>query len=295
MPKKSGTGIIVGRFQVFELNALHRKLIGSVRARHNRTLIFLSSNPAPSTYNPLDWDMRCHMFQENYHDALSIQEMPDLPDDRIWSQELDRRIMELRPEGKVMLYGTEAGFTSRYTGRYPTKVLEKLGETFLDEVVPEGLTSARDFRAGIMYGLLSRFPTVYPTVDLAVVRDNYREVLLARKENETRWRFPGGFADPSDENFEMAALRELMEECGEIQVQEMVYLGSYNIDDWRYRFSMDTVMTHFYLVHWEEGEPQAQDDIAEVRWFELPRLRAEQFVLEHQPLFEVLKELAERV
>lgn len=293
MAKKSGTGIIVGRFQVFELNEIHAKLIESVQAKHTKVAVFLGSSPAPSLYNPLDWELRDLMFKERYHDALILEEMPDLPDDRIWSQELDRRILDLRPEGQVTVYGTEEDFVLRYSGRYPTLVLEAKEEDFPKEPPMEALQNLRDFRAGIIYANLRRFPTVYPTVDIAVFRADETELLLARKDNETRFRLPGGFTDPDDDSYEEAALRELGEECGELTIDELTYLGSCRIDDWRYRGSMDSVITHLYACELLEGEPEASDDIAELRWFEVSKINDDLFVPEHQVLWEILQEYLE--
>lgn len=290
MPEKSGTGIIIGRFQVFELSAIHQKLIEKVRKRHARTVVFLGSNPAPSDHNPLDFYQRLLMFAELYGDALPVHEMPDLPDDRVWSQELDRRILEIRPEGDVTLYGTEEEFVERYSGRHTTEVLEAVETDFSDDMIWEAVKNPRDFRVGVLFSTLNRFPTVYPTVDIAVFRNDRQELLLARKENEARLRFPGGFTDPSDDSFEMAALRELIEECGPIEVEGMIYLGSCRIDDWRYRNSSDTIMTHLYACDWVEGEPIASDDIAELRWVPATQLQAGLFVPEHRPLFDLLEE-----
>jgi bifunctional NMN adenylyltransferase/nudix hydrolase len=293
MAKPSGTGIIIGRFQVFELNEIHEKLIASVQTRHERVYIFLGSNPAPSLYNPIDLELRMLMLNDRFGDDIRVEEMPDLPDDRIWSQELDRRILELRPEGDVTLYGTKEDFVERYSGRYPTEVLEAKEEDFPQNPHMDALENLRDFRAGIIYANMRRFPTVYPTVDIAVLRNEGHDLLLARKANETKYRLPGGFTDPSDESYEDAALRELGEECGELTIDELTYLGSCRIDDWRYRGSWDSIMTHLYACVLTEGEPEPNDDIAELRWFDVQKIKNDLFVREHQPLWEMLKEYLE--
>lgn len=284
------TGIILGRFQVLELNDVHAKLIAGIQEKHQKVIVFLTSNPAPSDRHPLEWILRAEMFESQYGEAITVLEMPDLPDDRIWSQELDRRILEQRPEGPVTIYGSEENFVERYSGKYTTAVLEAIEDDFPEEMPMAEVERMRDFRAGILYATIRRYPTVYPTVDIAVFRKDMQEVLLARKENETKYRFPGGFTDPSDESYEMAAIRELMEECGDLEVVDLIYIGSCRIDDWRYRDSMDGIMTHLYACTLESGEPIASDDISELRWMEVQKLTEEHFVHEHKPLFNIMED-----
>lgn len=289
MAKKTGTGIIMGRFQTLELTKLHVQLIDFVRKKHTRTLVFLASNPAPSDRHPIDWEFRWQMFLEKFGDKIEVFEMPDLQDDRVWSQELDRRILEQKPEGEVTLYGTQANFVDLYSGRYQAKALEPKEADFPDEMTIKGIGSGRDFRAGMLYATLRRFPTVYPTVDIAVFRNDYRELLLARKSGEAKYRFPGGFTDPSDDSYEEAVLRELGEECGDLEVRDLIYLGSARVDDWRYRGSLDSVMTHLYACELVNGTPAPDDDIAELRWFDASKIKLDQFVAEHRPLVKLLE------
>jgi bifunctional NMN adenylyltransferase/nudix hydrolase len=288
LAKKSGTGIIVGRFQVVALNKIHQKLLKQVTSKHEQVVVFLCDNPAPSDAHPIDYVFRVEMFDALVNDQFEVLDMPDLPDDRIWSQELDRRILELRPAGNVTLYGTREGFTERYSGRYTTEILEAdEAEVNALEDAPQSLDMT-SFRAGMLYATMRRFPTVYPTVDICVYNEETNEILLARKEYETKWRFPGGFTDPDDVSFEEAALRELTEECGKLEVGDMVYLGSTAVDDWRYIESSDSIITHFYICKYESGNPEALDDIAEVKWCKMDKLREDMFVAEHRPLYESL-------
>jgi bifunctional NMN adenylyltransferase/nudix hydrolase len=290
MEEPVGTGIIIGRFQFFEMNDALRALIASIVASHERVVIFLGSNPAPSDQNPLEWPLRQEMLLEAYDENLEVYEMPDVPDDRNWSQELDRRIMEIRPAPPVKIYGTLEGFIERYTGKYDTEPLESDPEDLPESLSVEGIRHMGSFRAGIIYATLRRFPTVYPTVDIAVFSRDYHRLLLARKEHELKFRFPGGFTDPVDESYEMAALRELAEECGELEVEELTYIGSCKVDDWRYRGSLDSIITHLYTCVLADGEPEPNDDIAELRWFDVGKLKADMLVPEHRPLMDMLME-----
>lgn len=290
MGSKSGTGVIVGRFQVVELNALHKKMIGKVLRRHKKVAVFLGSNPAPSNLNPIDLMFRVDLFESHYKDKLEVFEMPDLPDDRIWSQELDRRILEMRPEGNVVLYGTMEGFLERYSGRYSAELLEASPDELPELIGMDDEWDIRSFRAGMLYAAMRRFPTVYPTVDVAVFRNEMSQVLLARKEHETRYRFPGGFSDPEDDSFEMAAMRELVEECGDIVVDNLMYLGSLKVDDWRYRETADGIITHLYACSFVSGNPSPNDDIAEIKWFDVEKIKEELFVPEHKDLWNLLND-----
>ncbi|MBK8425329.1 MAG: hypothetical protein IPL27_04810 [Lewinellaceae bacterium] len=74
MPKKSGTGIIVGRFQVFELNQVHLNLISAIQQKHSTVAVYLTSNPAPGLHNPLDFELRRLMFEEKFKGKLRIEE-----------------------------------------------------------------------------------------------------------------------------------------------------------------------------------------------------------------------------
>ncbi len=111
---------------------------------------------------------------------------------------------------------------------------------------------------------------------------------MARKPNETKYRFVGGFADPKSENFEADAAREVYEETN--LVVRVDYIGSAKIDDWRYRSEVDKIKTLFYVGYHDGGVARAQDDIAEVRFYDLDKLTEDIFVKEHIPLFRMFKD-----
>jgi len=281
------TAVLVGRFQMHTLQEAHAEVLEMLLLEHDKVMLFLGSNPAPSDLNPMEWDVRAAMFEDYFSKDILVLEMPDMPDDRIWSQELDRRIMVHKPLGAVTVMGSPTGVINRYSGRYPTQTI------LLDQEEAYELPDTSDllidhFRAGIIYAHQQRFPTVYPTVDIALFNSDHSALLLARKPNEVGFRFPGGFVDTDDESYEDAAIRELDEECGPLTIQHLTYLGSAKVDDWRYRGSYDVVMTHLYTCTLMEGNPEPFDDIEEVRWFKVGALQADILVKEHQALLEMV-------
>jgi bifunctional NMN adenylyltransferase/nudix hydrolase len=88
---------------------------------------------------------------------------------------------------------------------------------------------------------------------------------LARKPEEKKWRFIGGFSDPRSTSLEVDAKREVTEEAS-IEVDDITYLGSTLIDDWRYRGEQDKIKTAFFVAKYIYGKPEGADDIAEVKW-----------------------------
>ena len=90
---------------------------------------------------------------------------------------------------------------------------------------------------------------------------------MARKPNETKYRFIGGFVDPN-ETFETAAIREVKEESN-IDVGLLEYAGSFVIPDWRYDRETDSVTTTLFIAQYNGGIPRAQDDIEKLKWVDL--------------------------
>jgi bifunctional NMN adenylyltransferase/nudix hydrolase len=287
-------GIIVGRFQVHELHEAHIRLVESVLSKHKRVVILLGISPALVTKNnPLDFVARKEMLLQRFPN-ISVLSIPDNPSDKEWSTELDHRIREACPVGSVLLYGGRDNFIKYYSGHFETAELGGFGAfsgTESRKEVSREVKSSVDFRAGVIFAAYNQYPRVYPTVDIAILKND--QILLGRKPQQEKFRFIGGFTDVTDESYEFAAKREAMEETG-LELDNVKYIGSAKIDDWRYRNEEDKIMTLFFTAEYISGRAEAKDDIAELRWFQRSELNEEIFVSEHQPLFHLLMNKLEK-
>lgn len=112
------------------------------------------------------------------------------------------------------------------------------------------------------------YPTSFQCTDIVIIDKEGQRILLAKKANEPLWRFPGGFVDPSDPSLEYASIREKNEECSiDLECSRPVYLGSFRVDDPRYKDSEDKIMSAVFVSEYIFGKPVAGDDIAHVNWF----------------------------
>ena len=287
---KTDCGVVVGRFQVNELHEAHIDLIQSVVNQHDRVLLFLGNSLIRNTLNnPLDYRARRAMITEKFPN-VEVHYINDVPTDDVkWSKNLDKMIGEqLLPMQTVTLYGSRDSFLKSYHGKY--KVCELEATTFISgtEVrrrVCNNYPPTADYRAGMIAATAYRFPTAFQTVDIAVVNDR-KEVLLARKPESKKWQFIGGFSDPRSNSLEQDAKREVSEEAG-IEVDSITYLGSTLIDDPRYRGEVDKIKTAFFIAKYVFGKPEGADDVAEVKWIALSKLKDNDLVPEHVVLLDI--------
>lgn len=263
--------VIVARFQVPELNPGYRKLIQHLLAQHDKVAVVLGAAATPgSAENPLNVAARKHMIQQAFP-TMKVLSLKDHPLDEAWSRELDELLDKNFPTNTI-IYGTVEGVINRYSGKYNTAEIGiyKDGET----EIPERFDSV-EFREGVVHAYYTGYPKVYPTVDVAVFRKDKKELLLGKKKSDNKWRLIGGFVDPSDADFAAAAKRELQEECGDIQVSKMRYEGSFKIDDWRYRYERDKIISTLFSTDLISGDPVASDDIAELKWVEFRAVKSQ--------------------
>jgi bifunctional NMN adenylyltransferase/nudix hydrolase len=271
---KTNVGVIVGRFQCHELHEAHCELIQTVLAQHPKVIIVLGLSPCKVTLNnPLDFEARKKMILEAFPDVI-VCYVKDCVSDTVWSKKLDETITDLiSPNQTVTLYGSRDSFIPHYKGRFPTQRLEQsryVSATELRKEISTRVKGTPDFRAGVIWATANKYPAVLPTVDVAIFNEDHSKVLLARKPNETLYRFVGGFAS-SSETYEADARREVMEET-HLDITDPEYIGSALIDDWRYRKEADKIKTLFFAAKVLSGSPQADDDICELRWFETHKI-----------------------
>lgn len=273
-PQDYEIGVIIARFQVHELHDAHKALIQKVAENHSKIIIFLGVPTIPNTKkNPLDFATRKVMVQELIPEAI-ILPLKDQRSNTKWSQILDNDIKIPFGEKTALIYGGRDSFIPHYSGGYPTTELTTdtfVSGTEIRNKVSRELLNSKDFRAGIIHANYARRPVTWLTVDICPF-DKDGRILLAKKPNESVWRFVGGFVDRTDENHEHAAVRELHEETGLFLasgVKDMIYILSQQVDDWRYKNEEDGIMTSLFLCRYNWGVPKPSDDISELKWINL--------------------------
>jgi bifunctional NMN adenylyltransferase/nudix hydrolase len=284
------TGVIIARFQTPYLHEGHHQLISYVKERHNKVVIILGvTNIKASTRNPLDFYTRERMVKAGYPEIIVLP-LADNKSDKLWSLSLDNLLRITFPSENFILYGSRDSFIPYYEGKNPVEEIPQTGDfsgSDLREEICDKVGISDDFRKGIIYAYYNTYPKVYSTVDIALFNETMDAVLLGRRKSEGKWRFPGGFTDPSDQNYEAAARRELHEECGNLEAGALKYEMSFRVDDWRYRNEKDKIFTILYSCKHIFGVPQGGDDLDEVSWLALSEfgemLKSGEIVEEHIP------------
>jgi len=284
-------GVIIARFQLHELHEAHKDLINSVRANHQRVIIFLGLSPLKNTLNnPLEFKHRKSMIEDDFKD-VEVHYIDDNRDDGVWSKNIDKQIAKwINPGQTVTLYGSRDSFLKCYHGKYTTCELESevfVSATEVRKKIINSYPPTKDFRAGLIAATGLKYPTAYQTVDVAIVNEK-NEFLMVKKPGETKWRFVGGFSDVRSKSLEEDVKREVMEETG-VEISEPEYIGSALIDDWRFRKEVDKIKTAMFVAKYMFGNPVGADDVEVAGWVPFKDLVDKDIVMpEHKVLIELL-------
>lgn len=283
-------GVVVGRFQVPYIHASHKYILDSVQENHKYMLIMIGVSPVYGTRSdPLDYLTRMEMLRCLYPKAIVVP-IFDNPSDILWSDTLDRQISSLFPNYTARLYGGRGSFISHYKGTYSTFETPKtsdLSGTELRKAVDIPIDDPM-FRQGVIYGAMKKaFPTIALCADMALM-DGEKVLLGSKKADNGLLRFPGGFLDLNDDNFETTAKRELREETS-LLAEDVQYIGSFKLKDWRYSGENEALYTAFYRGCYTFGTAKAQDDLDTVEWIDINNIDLQYIMPNHRPLIGELK------
>jgi bifunctional NMN adenylyltransferase/nudix hydrolase len=295
-------GVVVGRFQTPNLHEAHIELITRVINAHPRVLLFLglAADSCKCTFNnPLDYSTRRAMIEQSFP-SVEVHYIKDQRSDELWSRDLDRQIHGfIGPKQKVVLYGGRESFIKSYKGSFPT--IELVPTKFISgkEIRKNvGIKSkpTPEFREGVIHAVENQWPTGLPCADIAVVDFDRERVLMGRKPGEDKLRFSGGYVSvEKDKSYEDTANREGREEL-KVEMDDIRYIGSTIVDDWRYRSERNKVFTSFFVSHYVYGSPQAADDFNECQWISYKDLENDElFMEEHLPLVKMLRDYLKRM
>ena len=286
--------VVIGRFQVAELTEGHLYLLNYVNKQEGQLIVLIGSNPATYTRrNELPFSSRKAMIKKEFPDAI-VKCIFDKREDPIWSREVDAILSEY---DDVMLYTGRDGFDKYYTGVFPVVVINPALDTSgtkMREMIKDREINSEDWREGVIHAIQNKFPTAFPTVDIAPIKRSFGgeriEVLMGRKSDRTTMCFIGGFVDPEDKSLEAAAWRELREETGgNLQTLELKYISSRKVEDFRYIGSGDGIISSFFVTWVMGGSFTASDDIVELKWMDINDLNDKNVSDVHHELLSDLK------
>ena len=238
-------GVVVGRFQTPYLHEGHRELIEYARNRCDNLLVLIGVSDAVGTdREPMDFETRKGLFLTND----IVLPLKDMPSDIDWSNQIDSIIESLGFEKAIIFGGRDNSISGYYSGKYETNIMVgKTDKNATDLRKSVKVKHSQDFREGIIYHTQKRYPIVYSTVDIIIVNNN-NEFLVGKKGD--KFAFIGGFVDPQDKTLIDSAKRELLEESG-INI-DLKYLSSIKINDYRYKKSKDSIMTHIFVGSYDK-------------------------------------------
>jgi bifunctional NMN adenylyltransferase/nudix hydrolase len=284
-------GVLVARFQVDELHEAHCSLIEGVLENHGKTIIFLGLSPIKCTRNnPLDFEARKQMVLEKYPDAIVLY-IKDVGDSELWSKMLDKAIGDIAgPTSTVILYGGRESFINHYHGKYETcEMLQEVYQSGSEtrRKVGNKVKSSSDFRSGVLWATHNQYPKIIPSVDMAIWGEDKDLLLMGKWENSDKYRFIGGIVKESN-SFDVE-IEKVVYKKACVKVSEPIYVGSFSVDDWRFRRELDGVTTTFFEAVHMSGTPDPMDNVVKLKWFEANMISTRDIDKDHWPLLDALR------
>lgn len=293
---KHKVAVVVGRFQTPYLHDGHCELLNWADENYDHVIVFIGVAQSIGTRNnPMDYPTRKLMIEQLFP-HFEVRCIPDFDSDKVWSQTLDALIND-SVKGKVDLIGGRKNFFKSYYGRNRCikaqirTVIEGISSTEMrKKILANGPIGGSDFRSGVIYSAMTQYPRAFPTVDIAVTKGV--EVLMGRRHAKDLLRFPGGFVDPTDCSLEVAAQRELHEECDVSIEGPLTYVDSFKVEDWRYKGTGDGIMTTLFQGSYTFGIPLGKDDLFITEWVKFFTVPPSKIVQSHRPLYARFREWA---
>lgn len=289
-PAEYNVGVVIGRFQTPILHDGHLGLIQHAFDSHTKVILFLGvPKITDSNYDPLDYMTRRLMIQSHFPN-LTILPVEDNRSDFEWSKSIDNQIRISTGDSKAIIYGSRDSFIGHYHGVNVVVELDPISlhnSTELRATAVKTIINSDDWRNGVIYGIGKQRPVTYPTVDITAYNEK-KQILLCKKPNESGYRFIGGFVDRTDASYEIAAKREFYEETGGCEIDDIKYIASGQINDWRYKKSKSGIMTTLFLGKFIFGALKASDDIEKIMWVNPFEIDEQDIMEEHRQLFKKL-------
>lgn len=290
--RKDAVAVVVGRFQGPRVHPGQRRVLEFAVGNYKHVLVVLGSTGGrPDADNPLSYDVRVPMIWQllaewsKHFPDFKIAELKDHSVSKhAWSLELDALVESRYPGKKVVMCGGRKSFLLDYSGKHPkVELAEVPGLSGSAEREAISIVDSPDFRAGIIWCTKNREAITYPSVHIAVVDEiSERVILVGKKREGGKLRFPGGLANPDDDSYEISAEWKLREELPGITVTSMRYIGSSRVNERGYR-GKDKIKTLLFLGQYESGEPTAGDNADFADWTPLSELKDELIPI-HQTL-----------
>jgi bifunctional NMN adenylyltransferase/nudix hydrolase len=289
---KKSLGVIVGRFQTAQITPGHQFLFDEVYKKHDTVVTFVGSKPPlyqPDEKNPLDFFSRKKMLM-TYNPNLSVLSITDKGDDESWSDDLDKKIDEIRGTFDAILYGSRDSFISHYTGKFKTVELESniiYSATSVRERIIQDAKDSDEFRAGVIYGLSNRIVSgIHCSYGLIV--DSNSRVLIGKRKGDKYYSLFGGMYSPEvDKTYSDTMKRTIREQLGSnIEIGNTKFLFDTQLEHWAYSSSNEKVHGNFFICKVAWGYARPNHEFEFVEWVTVKEFENKMFSLE----FSLLKD-----